>query len=83
MWAGRAVTSGKPGEASAMLDAMEAPPSGQAWRVQAVRAMIAIADGDPATGVKLFTVLASAGAPADGLSDALNGRPRGGEAACG
>jgi hypothetical protein len=71
MWAGRAVTSGKAGEASAMLDAMEAPPPGQAWRVQAVRAMIAIADGDPATGVKLFTMLASAGPPADGLSDAL------------
>jgi hypothetical protein len=71
LWAGRAVTSGHPGDASAMLDAMEAPPAGQVWRVQAVKAMVAIADGEPQRGVAIFTALASMGPPADGLSDAL------------
>ena len=71
LWAGRAVTSGRPGIATGMLDAMGAPPEGQAWRVQATRAMIAIAEGDNQTGIDIFTQLSQAGAPADGLSDAL------------
>jgi len=71
LWAGRAVTSGKSGIASGLLDAMSAPPPDQAWRVQATKAMIAIADGKDADGIAIFTALASAGAPADGLSDAL------------
>ena len=71
LWAGRAVTSGLPGDASSMLDSMEAPPPGQVWRVQAVKAMIAIADGEPQRGVQIFTALASMSPPADGLSDAL------------
>jgi tetratricopeptide (TPR) repeat protein len=73
LWAGRAVTAKRPGIATGMLDSIGFPPEGQAWRIQATRAMIAIAEGDDAEGIKIFTQLASAGAdvPADGLSDAL------------
>lgn len=78
LWAGRAVTSGRPGSAAGMLDAMSAPPPDQAWRVQATRAMIAIAQGENEDGLATFTALATAlaagpdsGVPADGLYDAL------------
>lgn len=73
LWAGRAVTSGEPGVAQGLIDSMGFPPEGQAWRVEATKAMIAIAEGRNDEGVQLFTVLASAeaGAPADGLADAL------------
>ncbi len=70
VWAGRAVTSGAPGVAMGLLDAMEFPPEGQAWRVQATRAMIAIAEGNGAKGLAIFNSLAAGGAPADGLADA-------------
>jgi tetratricopeptide (TPR) repeat protein len=73
LWAGRAVTSGRSAIAAGLLDVMGAPPEGQIWRVQATRAMIAIADGDAETGLGIFQSLATAGegVPADGLSDAL------------
>jgi tetratricopeptide (TPR) repeat protein len=70
VWAGRAVTSGSPGVAMGLLDVMEFPPEGQAWRVQATRALIAIADGEGARGLAIFNNLAEGGAPADGLADA-------------
>lgn len=73
LWAGRAVTAGKPVVASGLLDAMGPPPEGQAWRVEATKAMIAIAEGDTATGIAIFTALSGQpeGVPADGLADAL------------
>jgi hypothetical protein len=71
LWAGRAVTSGRPGVAQAMLLAMGMPPEGQAWRVEATRAMIAVAEGRNDEGYAMFEALGAAGAPADGLSDAL------------
>jgi hypothetical protein len=71
VWASRAVTSGRPAIADGMLEAMSAPPADQAWRVQATKGMIAIANGENDEGIAIFTSLASAGAPGDGLSDAL------------
>ncbi len=71
IWAGRAVTSGRPAIATGLLDAMSAPPPENAWRVEATKGMIAIAEGRDDEGVGVFAALASAGAPADGLSDAL------------
>ena len=41
LWAGRAATSGQPSVANSLLDDLSFPPSGQAWRVQATRAIIA------------------------------------------
>ncbi len=70
LWAGRAVTAGKPATATGMLDAMGMPPEGQAWRVEATKAMVAIAEGRDAEGLAIFASLESAGAPADGLADA-------------
>ena len=71
LWAGRAVTSGHPDIAESLLDAVDFPPDGQAWRVQATRGMVAIARGNNEDGLKIFQNLAEAGAPADGLADAL------------
>jgi tetratricopeptide (TPR) repeat protein len=70
LWAGRAVTAGRPASATGMLDAMSFPPEGQAWRVQATKAMVAIAEGNNEEGLALFAALESGGAPADGLADA-------------
>lgn len=75
IWAGRAVTSGAPGVAGNLLEMIETPPQGQQWRIQSVRAMIAIADGDAETGLQLFEVLnglADQGdVPREGLNDAM------------
>lgn len=71
VWAGRAATSGRPAIATNMLDAMSAPPPDNAWRVEATKGIIAIAEGRNDDGIGIFSALASAGAPADGLSDAL------------
>jgi len=70
IWAGRAVTSNKPGVASSLLDDLDFPPDGQAWRVQATRAIIAVAEGDADEGIRVLDALAEGGAPADGLADA-------------
>jgi tetratricopeptide (TPR) repeat protein len=71
VWAGRAVTAGRPTIAAGLLDAIDFPPEGQAWRVEATRAMVAISEGRDEEGVALFRDLATAGAPQDGLADAL------------
>jgi tetratricopeptide (TPR) repeat protein len=71
VWAGRAVTSGHPDIAESLLDAISFPPEGQAWRVQATRGMVAIAQGNTEEGFKTFENLAEGGAPADGMADAL------------
>lgn len=72
LWAGRAVTSGKADVAASLLDAAEfadVPPD-QAWRVQATKAMVAVANGDGESAQALLSAIADAGAPADGLADA-------------
>jgi len=71
LWAGRAVASGQPGVAEGLLDEMSTAPEDQVWRVQATRALIAVANGDYETGKEIFTALGQGGAPADGLADAL------------
>ena len=71
LWASRAVTSKRPEIASSLLDEIDFPPEGQAWRVQATRAMVALAQGDDQQGLRIFQALADGGAPADGLADAL------------
>jgi len=75
-WAGRAVTSGRPGIASSLLDELGvvgAPP-GQEWRVEATRAIVLIADGQNEEGVEKFTQLeaavAAGYAPWEGVADA-------------
>ncbi len=71
LWAGRAVTSKLPGVASSLLDDIDFPPEGQAWRVQATRAMVAVAEGNAEEGARILSALGEAGAPADGLADAM------------
>lgn len=71
VWAGRAVTNQRPALAQEMLDQIARPPEGQAWRVQATRAMVAIAEGRSDEGFATFEALEYAGAPPDGLRDAL------------
>jgi hypothetical protein len=71
LWAGRSVTAQLPGVATSLLDDIDFPPEGQAWRVQATRAMVAVAEGDVEEGGRIFSALQEAGAPADGLADAM------------
>lgn len=70
LWAGRAVTSGYPDAAQSLLDEIDFPPDGQAWRIQATRALVHVARGEVSEGVRLLDALSSAGAPADGVADA-------------
>ncbi len=70
VWSSRAVTSGQAGVAASLLDDLDFPPEGQAWRVQATRAIIAVAEGDADEGIRILNALAEGGAPADGLADA-------------
>ncbi len=70
LWAGRAATSGQAGVATNLLDDLSFPPSGQAWRVQATRAIIAAAEGDGEEAIRILDALTEGGAPADGLADA-------------
>lgn len=70
LWAGRAATSGKPGVGSSLLEDMSFPPDGQAWRIQATRAIIAAAEGKADESIKILASLEAGGAPADGLADA-------------
>jgi hypothetical protein len=71
LWAGRAATVGDIESAVELLDSVSTPPEGQAWRVQATRALIHFRKNESADGVALFVQLASGGAPADGLADAI------------
>jgi thioredoxin-like negative regulator of GroEL len=74
LWAGRAVTAGAPDVADALLQSVEAPPSGQAWRLQATTAMLHVARGTPDEAIRIFEALdqgvAAGEVPAAGLSDA-------------
>ena len=69
IWAGRAASSGEPEVATRLLDAIVVAPTGQKWRVDATRAIVACAAGDGATCAAQLTAL-EAYAPADGLADA-------------
>ncbi len=69
LWAGRAATVGETDISVNLLDAITVPPAGQAWRVQATRAMNACASGDGATCTSMFEAI-KAIAPADGYVDA-------------
>lgn len=69
IWAGRAASLGETELAKGLLDALIFPPEGQAWRKVATQAIIACAEADGATCLKLFASL-EGNAPADGLADA-------------
>lgn len=71
LWAGRAATAGRPAIGRNLLDAIDFPPDGQVWRLQATRAILAFAEGKDDEGREIFKSLAAGGAPRDGLSDAL------------
>lgn len=71
IWAGRAVAAGKPGVAEGLLDEMAGAPDGQVWRVQATRALVKVANGDHDEARSIFENLRAAGAPEDGMRDAL------------
>lgn len=70
LWAGRAVTAGRSQTATNLLDAMSGAPPDQAWRMQAIRAMIMVADGDVDNAVATLDAIEAGGAPADGMADA-------------
>lgn len=70
LWAGRAVSNGQPGVAQALLDELDFPPEGQAWRVQATQALVRVAEGAVDDGLRTLDALLEGGAPADGLADA-------------
>lgn len=71
LWANRAVTSGQVAVANTLISDLGAPPTADlAWRIQATRALIAIAEGRYEEGIRLLDQLEKAGAPADGLADA-------------
>lgn len=74
LWAGRAVTSGRPGVARTLLDSISNPPPGQQWRLSATSAMIALAEGNTEEALSLFAMLEQGVrdgiAPAQGLADA-------------
>jgi len=69
-WAYRAATTADSDVAAELLDYVEFPPDGQAWRVQATRALISVADGNPDSGMRILDALADAGAPAEELASA-------------
>lgn len=69
LWAGRAASVGEVDIATNLLDAITVPPAGQAWRVQATRAITACASGDGATCTTVLDAIKPI-APADGYLDA-------------
>ncbi|MEQ1502786.1 MAG: tetratricopeptide repeat protein [Myxococcota bacterium] len=71
LWAGRAVSSGRPEIAKDLLEDLF-PPPGQQWRYHATLAMVALAEGDSTGALAKFAALKEDPAtPADGLADAL------------
>lgn len=72
LWASRAVTSGHSSVAQSLLaEMMELPSPDQAWRRQAVLAMIAIDQGEYEKGLRIFEQLEEAEVPGAGLADAV------------
>jgi len=76
LWAGRAVTSGRSGIATSLLDELDlvGAPQGQEWRVQATRGLVFIAEGQNDEGIARFKALDAAidagFAPWQGVADA-------------
>lgn len=76
LWAGRAVTSGRPAVARRVLEGASTPPD-QVWRLRATQAMIDLAEGNVDGAVSTFETLREAaadpanGVPTDGLQDAI------------
>lgn len=71
LWAGRAVAAGRAGVAEGLLDEMAGSPPDQVWRVQATRALVAVANQDFESAESTFANLKAGGAPIDGLTDAI------------
>jgi hypothetical protein len=72
LWAGRAAVTAEDVEvAEDLLERVDVPPEGQAWRMQATQALIHFRKEEFDLGIDLFVALASGGAPADGLADAI------------
>jgi tetratricopeptide (TPR) repeat protein len=69
VWAGRSASFGETQVASNLLEAIDFPPPGQAWRVLATRAIILCAEGQADACQTLFDSLEGK-APADGLQHA-------------
>jgi len=70
LWASRALTSGKVGVANSLVsEILELPSPEQAWRLQATKAQIAIAEGEYERGIEMLDQL-EGGAPPLGLADA-------------
>ncbi len=69
LWAGRAASVGETDISTNLLDAITVSPPGQAWRVQATRAINACAAGDGATCTRILEMIKPV-APADGYLDA-------------
>lgn len=70
LWAGRAITTGQPAIAKSLVDEIDFPPEGQAWRVQATKALIQVANDEVDEGIRVLDALLEGGAPADGVADA-------------
>ncbi len=78
LWAGRAASVGEGEIAEGLLDTIEVRPRGQAWRVDATRAIASCARGDAADCVARFDTLqkllespeTAASIPAEGVADA-------------
>ncbi len=69
VWAGRAASYGETQVASDLLEAIDFPPQGQAWRVLATRAIIHCAEGQVDNCQTMLDSLEGK-APADGLRHA-------------
>jgi len=68
LWAGRAASVGEVSTATALVDLIGFPPDGQAWRVDATRALIACAEGEAETCAEILDGVK--GAPTAGLESA-------------
>ncbi|MEZ4240107.1 MAG: hypothetical protein R3F59_28945 [Myxococcota bacterium] len=72
LWAGRAVASGRPGVAKALLDDLVFAPEGQEWRYKATEAMIDISEGRTKAGVaRLRALHDDPDVPRQGVEDAM------------
>lgn len=71
LWAGRAASVGRSDIANGLLDEITEPPAGQAWRIEATRAIAMLAEGKEDEGIAKLVALAQGGAPTDGLADAI------------
>ncbi len=71
LWAGRAAAVGEGEIALGLLDAIQVPPPGQAWRRDATRAIAACASGDGAGCVAQFDAISALMNAPDGTGAAI------------